>query len=197
MPGKIFDAKCDFGAKADGKADDTEAVQRAIDAAREHGKGAMAYLPAGQYKISKTIEVGGSNWSLAGTALEATGLTWSGEAGGTLMHVADPDHVTIENIAVGRGTPNTPAKNAEDILQTSSGAKPSFITYDRVYVYGEYYQEKAGKPAEHYQKRGVHFKGLGKNDTALLTYIGGNFRAEDSAPPRQSYATYHSTRAAS
>ena len=94
MPGKIFDAKRDFGAKGDGKADDTEAVQRTIDAAREQGQGALAYLPAGQYRISKTLEIGGSNWSLAGTAVTATGLNWVGKEGEALVHVADPDHVS-------------------------------------------------------------------------------------------------------
>lgn len=47
IPGKIFDAKRDFGAKADGKTDDTAAIQATIDAANKAGKGAMAYLPSG------------------------------------------------------------------------------------------------------------------------------------------------------
>ena len=45
IPGKVFDARRDFGAKGDGKSDDTDAVVATIKAAREHGKGAIAYLP--------------------------------------------------------------------------------------------------------------------------------------------------------
>ncbi len=178
MPGKIFDAKRDFGAKGDGKTSDTEAVQKTIDAARAEGKGTMAYLPAGHYTITKTLEIGGSNWSLAGAAVAATELNWSGKEGETLMHVSDPDHVTIENLAIGQ---NPNSKNEEDILQTSTGQKASFITYDRIYTYNPCWNRNASIPAEYYRRRGLHFKGLTKNDTVLVKYVGGNAHVEDSA----------------
>ncbi len=51
-----------FGAKGDGVADDTDALQRTIDAAgnfsRGHtNKGGIVYLPAGAYLVSKTLLV--------------------------------------------------------------------------------------------------------------------------------------------
>jgi hypothetical protein len=51
-----------FGAKGDGLADDTDAIQKAIDAAgnfsRGHAsKGGIVYLPAGAYVVSKTLLV--------------------------------------------------------------------------------------------------------------------------------------------
>jgi len=41
-------------AKGDGKADDTDAIQHALDEASEHG-GGVVFLPSGRYKISRTI----------------------------------------------------------------------------------------------------------------------------------------------
>ena len=50
---KVFDAVRDFGAKADNRADDTDAVQACLDAAKQHGQGALAYLPGGYCKITR------------------------------------------------------------------------------------------------------------------------------------------------
>jgi hypothetical protein len=41
--------------KGDGKADDTDAIQHAIDAAAEHGNGGVVFLPSGRYRISHTL----------------------------------------------------------------------------------------------------------------------------------------------
>lgn len=43
--------------KGDGKADDTDAIQSAIDRASEHGGGGLVFLPSGRYRISRTILV--------------------------------------------------------------------------------------------------------------------------------------------
>lgn len=43
--------------KGDGRADDTDAIQRAIDQAAEHGGGGLVFLPSGRYRISRTILV--------------------------------------------------------------------------------------------------------------------------------------------
>jgi hypothetical protein len=45
-----------FGATGDGRADDTAAVQRAIDAALRTGGGCV-HFPAGRYRISRTLRV--------------------------------------------------------------------------------------------------------------------------------------------
>ena len=60
VSGKVFDAVRDFGAKGNGQADDTAAIQSAIDAAREFGRGAIAYLPTGRYRVSRTLSVAGT-----------------------------------------------------------------------------------------------------------------------------------------
>jgi Pectate lyase superfamily protein len=43
--------------KGDGRADDTEAIQHAVDAATEHSPGGVVFLPSGRYLISHTLLV--------------------------------------------------------------------------------------------------------------------------------------------
>ena len=47
----------DFGAIGDGIADDTAAIQRCIDAITDLPFGGVAYLPAGQYKVTSNITI--------------------------------------------------------------------------------------------------------------------------------------------
>jgi hypothetical protein len=93
IPGKVFDAKRDFGAKGDGGTDDTAAIQKCIDAAREYGKDAMAYLPTGTYAITGTLKITGKDYFVGGTGFN-TKLLWKGAEGGTMIAVHDPQHVT-------------------------------------------------------------------------------------------------------
>src|SRR5262249_39320005 len=44
-------------AKADGKADDSEAIQQAIDKSTENSPGGVVYLPSGRYRITRSILV--------------------------------------------------------------------------------------------------------------------------------------------
>jgi hypothetical protein len=41
--------------KGDGRGDDTEAIQHALDAATEHSAGGLVFLPSGRYRISHTL----------------------------------------------------------------------------------------------------------------------------------------------
>ena len=55
----VLDAKRDFGAKGDGVTDDTDALQRGIDASCGVGKPASSvfYLPNGTYRVTRTLIV--------------------------------------------------------------------------------------------------------------------------------------------
>lgn len=123
IPGKVFDAKVDFGAKGDGKTDDTDAVQKCIDAARQHGKDAIAYLPGGNYCISQTLKVAGGHYFLGGMGV-ATTLLWKGDANGVAMHVDNPQNIVIENFRFEEGN-----DTYTRIRQTADG--PSSILYDQ------------------------------------------------------------------
>lgn len=47
----------DFGAVGDGKADDTAAIQAALDKAAQTERGGTAVLPAGEYRVTNTLNV--------------------------------------------------------------------------------------------------------------------------------------------
>lgn len=168
--GKVFDARRDFGAKGDGVADDTAAIVKAIGAARAHGKGAIAYLPHGQYAVTDTLRLTGGDYALGGSGFR-TGLLWKGKGGGTTIEVREPDRITLENISVGHHD-FAVGDNAIDILQVGSG-KPSSMSYDRVWVWGMY----QNKPLD----RGLRLAGLGKHDEVHFREVNGNLRITDSA----------------
>jgi len=64
----------DFGAKGDGGADDSEAFQKAFQAAR--GGGATVFLPRGNYLMTRTLEIP-EGVTLSGESRENTFLTWA------------------------------------------------------------------------------------------------------------------------
>lgn len=168
--GKIFDAKRDFGALGNGVADDTVAIQKAVDAARTAGANAIAYIPSGQYIIKQTIEINGADYHLSGSGFN-TYIVWRGDEQGTMFHVHDPQRITVENICVGSHDAGQ-MKNQIDILQTSSGI-PSSVTYDEVHVFGKYQKQPDYK--------GMRLNGLGKDSIVHIKQLEGNFHVTDSA----------------
>ncbi|MBM4030439.1 MAG: hypothetical protein FJ291_01480 [Planctomycetes bacterium] len=170
VPSRVFDARRDFGARGDGKADDTAAIQKAIDAAREHGRGAIAYLPTGSYIISDTLRITGSDYAVGGSGFMCR-LVWKGAEGGTMVAVHDPLNMRLEHLAVGNHDSGA-MNNAIDILQTGSD-KPSHMTYDGVFVYGMYQRQPF--------RKGLHLRGLGSRAVVVAPHVQGNIRVVDSA----------------
>ncbi len=170
VPTKVFDAKRDFGAQGDGKTDDTAAIQQTLDAARAAGNGALAYLPTGFYVVTDTLRVTGANYYVGGSGFR-TGLVWRGAEGGTMVAIEDPDHITLENLAIGNHDSGQ-MNNGIDVLQTSTG-QPSFITYDNVSVYGMYQKQPL--------RKGLWLQGLGSQCTVVIRHLQGNLRLVDSA----------------
>lgn len=168
IPRRVFDAKRDFGARGDGTGDDTEPIQKTIDAAAAASHDAIAYLPAGTYLTSRTLRITGGDYFVGGSGW-ATRLIWKGSDGGTMVEVRDPQHVTLENIRIG-SVDGVDMNNHADIQQTGSG-KPSQMSYDGVTVYGMYQKQPF--------RKGMWFANLGKEDVVVMPHVQGNLHFVD------------------
>jgi len=165
LPGRVFDARRDFGAKGNGRADDTIAVQRTIDAAAIAAGNAIAYLPTGNYVITNTLRISGKNFFVGGSGW-CTKLIWKGPEGGVMVEVRDAHHVTLEDLMVGAHDAGS-MNNSIDIHQAgSTGA--TRMTYDGVYVFGMY--QKAPL------RKGLQFTNLGENEVVIMPHVQGNLR---------------------
>jgi hypothetical protein len=170
IPGKVFDAQRDFGAKGDGRTDDTAALGRCIDAARSHGRQAIAYLPTGVYNVTQTLKITGRDYFVGGSGFLSK-LYWRGADGGTMVEVHEPDHVTLQHLSIGNHDVG-PMNNAIDVQQTGSAAR-THMTYESVFTYGMYQKEPF--------RKGLHLRGLGPEEVVVLSGVQGNLRLIDSA----------------
>jgi hypothetical protein len=87
-----LDVKRDFGAKGDGISDDSDALQRALDAIRsENSKAAVVFIPAGTYRITKTLQLvrkahaESQHIIVVGEHPEKTVIRWDGEPDGVMV----------------------------------------------------------------------------------------------------------------
>lgn len=88
----------ELGAKGDGEADDSAAFQKAIDSVSQSG--GVVYIPAGNYRIARTLLVGGSH-PRAGKVLDYIELVGEGKNAARLLadgidFVIAAKHVTSE-----------------------------------------------------------------------------------------------------
>ncbi len=163
LPTRVFDARRDFGAKGDGIADDTTAIQKAIDAAARASANAIAYLPTGNYAISSTLRISGKNFFVGGSGW-MTKLLWKGAEGGVMVEVRDPQNVTLQGIMIGSHDAGA-MNNGIDIQQFGSN-HASRMTYDGVFVFGMYQKQPF--------RKGLHFTKLGANDVVIIPHVQGN-----------------------
>ncbi|MDZ7880494.1 MAG: LamG-like jellyroll fold domain-containing protein [Saprospiraceae bacterium] len=173
VPTKVFDAVRDFGAIANDNTDDTQAIQNTINAAKNWGNGAIAYFPTGQYRVSSTILIDGSNYFVGGSGY-GTQFRWVGVATSlAVFNVDNARNVIIENI-------NIPShlipSSATAILHTANAT--SHVVYDNVFT-------AAGTPTlSGNTKKGFHFKDLPASASVFLRRTDGGLFFENCGDAR-------------
>lgn len=125
-----------YGALGDGKADDTAAIQAAIDAVR--AEGGIVHIPPGTYNVS-ALNMTNINhgMTLRGCGVNTTRLMPTGE-GGNFMDLTGSWFVTLENFQVGSyGQKNVPDV-AILLAQKLDSAVSNALHFDGLYITGSY-----------------------------------------------------------
>lgn len=125
----VLDVKRDCGAKGDGRANDTQAVQKCLDLARSRKKqeNTSVYFPLGIYRVSKSLETHpGAAYRIDGTGWLSR-IVWSGMPHGTVLDVKDPDGLEVRSLTLG-GPHRT-------VTLRQTGTRPSVIRYHHIYGY--------------------------------------------------------------
>jgi hypothetical protein len=122
-PRAIIDVKRDCGAKGDGLADDTEALQSAIERIREKDYTHFVYLPSGVYRITRTL------------VLKPPGAGKEGAMVGPWLWGQDRDKTVIRlgDGAEGFGDPNKPREAIRGVSRPD-GARMNADFFDRTIV---------------------------------------------------------------
>jgi hypothetical protein len=83
--------KTDYGAVGDGRADDTAALQHALDDLVKHRDFCVLYIPAGRYRLTKTVKTlrvdhnDCQGVAIVGESPDNTVLQWDGPSGQTVF----------------------------------------------------------------------------------------------------------------
>ncbi|MGM0877123.1 MAG: glycosyl hydrolase family 28-related protein [Bacillota bacterium] len=127
----------DFGAKGNGKNDDTRSVQKAIDRVSKSGGGTVL-LPIGNYKITKTLYVPERVILLGeGHSDESTKITYTGDG---FAIVTSGTHLRIQfhNLLIRLNGDNSGVRIGDvgDNLNRDAGILPRQITMTNVTIAG-------------------------------------------------------------
>jgi len=166
IPGKVFDAKEDFNAVGNEIVDDTNAIQETINAARNEANDAIAYIPEGIYKVTRTIDVNGADYFIGGAGVRGTVINYFGSEGGVVFNVNDPCNIVMEFIHILMN--DICDMTTIPVRQTGSSGN-SFILYDGVYG------------PRHTGQLGWEFENLPYGAKVHLLEVGGSLDIKNSS----------------
>lgn len=170
VPTVIFDAVADFGAQPGTSNDDTAAVQATINAAANHGRGAIADFPSGRYGLSSPIRITGANYIIGGTGYHSE-FEWVGTNPGDVMFaINDPQDLTVEHL----GFHSFLMSDGCTAIQ-QNGTTASSITYTGLTMPG--LTDVTSDQAR--LREGLHLKDLGAEARVYLGRVNGRARIED------------------
>jgi len=125
-----------FGALGDGKADDTDAIQRAIDMTK--AKGGTIYLPPGTYRI-RSLNL----TNCGGIAMRGAGADYRGsmlqaiESGVDVLDLTGSYHFILENFWLGNAGEHVLPRTAILMAQVPGGPSNAFH-FQNLFVSGNY-----------------------------------------------------------
>ncbi len=160
-----------YNAAGDGIADDTAAIQNAINDAQSAG-GGVVFFPKGSYKLSSTLEITGHNVQLEGTGKGSSVFLNKGED--AVIHIGtgtgQTTHNKVKNLTIDRSVaPNADIVNSPSYGIRVEGAR--FTTLDGVNVYNAAYGISVG------------LKGNTQLNTQFVTILNSNVMTTGSMQP--------------
>ena len=118
--------------------DDTSAIQEAIDAAILNARGGGVFVPAGTYKISKTLHIQNVlGLKISGVSVGGTRLIWDGPPDVPMFLMRDTRDVVMSDFYI----ESTPAKPLFTAIQSENGVgtlyAPSQNHFQRLIINGK------------------------------------------------------------
>lgn len=131
--------KSPYYADNTGAADSTAAIQQAIAKARNNNNGTIVYIPYGRYKITSTLDVTGSNYTIQGSGMRSK-LQWFGAYGSVIMNVVSPQNIQLQqfNLMMSGGQSETTSSVAIAADTTSTALRVTSSTSCSLGIDGVY-----------------------------------------------------------
>jgi hypothetical protein len=171
--------KTTYGAKGDGKTDDTNAIQSALDNLNGPNLSPVLWFPSGVYVISRPLTITHkANFSLIGEDPSTTQLLWKGESDGTMLQSDGSTYFRISRLSFdGQGV----AATAENLttLTSPSGYYSTFIELSDQHIKGVSLGIELGVDAETTVER-VFFDHLANIGLSVETFNTLNIFVNDS-----------------